>query len=439
VRVCYVLNQFPELSQTFVLQQVVDLLAQGHEVDVLAARVGTDAAQHAALWHSTNASSARLRTRYTGMPDSLLRRALAGVRLGLPAALKHPKLVATAIDIRRFGWFAATGSLLTMGIPLARERAEYDAIIAHFGPQGMIAQGLREMKVVSGPLATFFHAYDLTSAPRLVGRGIYRRLFERGELQVAISERGAAMLLSLGAPADRIRVHHMGIDVAAFHPLPAPRAPAEQRAGLIVSIGRLIAKKGFDHGLRAIAEARARGVLLEYDIYGSGPLRGQLERTIETLGLRGIARLCGPSSQSELAGVLRNATVLLVPSVTANDGDEEGIPMVLMEGMASETPVVATHCGAVGELVSHEVNGLLVRQADSEGLCAALCRLTTDPALAARLGQAGRERVVSDFNQVEQGRRLVALLAGLSRVPSAVATHAHVGRNPLPPCRGRQC
>jgi colanic acid/amylovoran biosynthesis glycosyltransferase len=413
MKLCYVLNQFPELSQTFVLRQILDLIQRGHEVDVVAARVGSDVAYHAALGGAQLRSRLAPRTRYTGMPEGMLARTLRGLLLSLPAAVTHPKAVAVGLDVHRFGWFAATGSLLTMGLPLIDECRHYDAIIAHFGPQGMVAQGLREMGVLAGPLVTFFHAYDLTSAPKLVGNRMYRRLFEKGELQLAISERGARQLVELGAPPERVRVHHMGVDSTTFHPPCSPRAAGTSRIRRVVSIGRLVAKKGFEHGLRAVAKARAHGARLEYAIYGTGPMALELERSIDRLGLRGWARLCGPASQEALAETLRCADVLLTPSTTSQNGDEEGIPMVLMEAMATELPVVATNCGGVSELVEHERCGLLVPEGDADAMSEALIRLSAFPELALSLGRAGRARVLAEFDQAEQGRKLVDLLTRL--------------------------
>ena len=415
MRLCYVLHQFPELSQTFVFRQIIDLLQRGHQVDVLAARPGEGASQHAA-W-SKQAEELGLRTFYTGMREGLLRRTLQSSLLALPALLRYPQLAATALDVRRFGWFAATGSLLSMGLPWAKQHRRYDAIVAHFGPQGMIAQGLREMRVLEGPLVTFFHAYDLTAAPRLAGRGMYRRLFERGELQLAISQRGAQRLWGLGAPPERTQVHHLGVNVALFQ-APSERPPrTPEQATRVISIGRLVEKKGFELGLRAVARARSRGARLTYVIYGSGPLEAALERCIDDLGLRGVAQLCGPASQERLAEALRSSDVMLAPSITARGGDEEGIPIVLMEALATELPVVATDCGGVAELVADHGCGFLVpeqeRSAMTEALADALYRLSGSPELARRLGRAGRERVLEDFSEERQGQRLVGLLLQL--------------------------
>lgn len=414
MKICYVLNQFPELSQTFVIRQIIHLLEQGHQVDVIAARPGAEASHHESLWRRAVSFGLDRRTLYTGMPDNLVRRALRGAALMLRRGSRHPGIVATGLDARRFGWFAVTGSLLAMGLPLAGERRRYDAIVAHFGPQGVLAQALREMHILDGPLVTFFHAYDLTSAPRLAGRHMYRRLFERGELQLAISQRGAELLRRLGAAPEKIGVHHMGVSPVIFHPPSEPRARGPREAARVVSIGRLVAKKGFDGGLRAVANANARGARLEYSIYGSGPLSRTLDQAIDRLGLRGTARLCGPASQDALAEVLRSSDIFLAPSITSRDGDEEGIPIVLMEAMASGLAVVATDSGGVAELVAHDRSGLLVAEHDIAAMARALARLSASPQLAQQLGQAGRQRVLVDFNEGEQGRRLVDTLASLT-------------------------
>ena len=109
---------------------------------------------------------------------------------------------------------------------------------------------------------------------------------------------------------------------------------------------------------------------------------------------------------------------MLAPSITARGGDEEGIPIVLMEALATELPVVATDCGGVAELVADHGCGFLVpeqeRNAMTDALADALYRLSGSPELARRLGRAGRQRVLEDFSEERQGQRLAGLLLQLS-------------------------
>src|SRR5437868_3370191 len=115
MRLGYVLHQFPELSQTFVLRQILDLLERGHSVEVIAARPGEGAQHHASLSELTRRFG--MTTSYTGMPRGLIRRALRAARMLLPALFEDPAAVAAALDVTRFGWFAAGGSLLSMAMP----------------------------------------------------------------------------------------------------------------------------------------------------------------------------------------------------------------------------------------------------------------------------------------------------------------------------------
>lgn len=408
LKVCFVLHQFPELSQTFVLRQILNLINSRHDVSVIAARPGKTA--DAADMPESLRQLMKHRTRYTSMPGPLIRRLVKGFRVAPALMRTHPQALLTSLDVRRFGWFAASGSLLTTAAPIVAEPRRYDAIIAHFGPQGMLAQGLREMGVLRGPLCTFFHAYDLTAAPRLVGRHMYRRLFDRGDLQLAVSQRGATHLIHLGAPTDRIRVHHMGVNTNVFRPASTPKPIVGGRPIRIISIGRLVEKKGFKNALEAIAKVKASGIHVEYVIHGEGPLARPLDRLIDCLGLRGVATLRGSASHDCLAEELRSSDILLAPSITATNGDEEGIPMVLMEAMATELPVITTDSGAICELVEHRSSGLIVKERDNDELARAICLLATSPLMMSRLGRAGRETVLRAFDEASQTRQLVELL-----------------------------
>jgi colanic acid/amylovoran biosynthesis glycosyltransferase len=412
VRICFFLHRFPELSQTFVLNQVLWFIERGHDVEVIAARAGTKAPLHAAVQAAKAGHALRRRTTYSNMPESMLARVLKAPMPLLAALLHRPETIRTALDLQRFGWFAATGTLLHSAGPLLRWPRSYDAIIAHFGPEGVIADSLRRMGLMRGPLVTFFHGYDLTLAPRAAGRGMYRSLFETGELFLPISEHGAGILRGLGASPARMRVHHMGVDLARFRPRAAVRP--ESGSLRVLSVGRLIAKKGFAVGIDAVAAAVRAGVRVEYVIIGDGPERDSLSHRIEELGMQATIRLHGPAGEEAVAVALQDADVLFAPSITAADGDHEGIPMVLMEAMASGVAVLATLHGGIPELVENQVSGLLVSEHDVRAANEALCRLADDRAARVRMGASGREQVARDFNADVQNSRLEKLLGELA-------------------------
>lgn len=415
MRICFVLNRFPELSQTFVLGQIVGLLELGHDVEVLAGGPAEGAAEHEAYQRAVERFELDRRTTYSGMPESLTRRFAQGLSRVPGIATRHGATIAKLLDVSRFGWFAASGTTLWMAKPLLDAPRRYDAIVAHFGPQGMIAAALREAGLLEGPLTTIYHGYDLSSAPRKLGEQLYRPLFVLGEAHVAISRHGLRRLEALGAPRSKTSVLHVGVDLDAFSPRRTPEAPVANAPLRLLSIGRLVPKKGFLDAVRAVALAKERGVSLSYVVLGSGPQRDELERAITKAGVSREIELRGAATDAQVRQALADSDVLLAPSVTAEDGDEEGIPVVLMEAMASELCVIATRHGGIPELVTDGFCGRLVAEGDVPALASAIVEQAEHRERGRRFGREGRRRVAADFNRREQTRALVEHLARTTR------------------------
>jgi len=287
---------------------------------------------------------------------------------------------------------------LGLGRWIARElrAADVRLVHAHFGTSA--TQVLPIARRAGLPLVVTFHGYDVTRTPRLrfpFGAEYRRRLahvFAYAARLVAVSDFIAAELIRLGAPPEKVVVRHIGITVDPHEPAPGP----EGRAG-IVFVGRLVAKKGVDHLIEAVAllpaELRARHRL---SVVGSGPLRARLEERARELGVD--AEFLGHLDPEEVRRRFGRARVLGAPSRTAGDGDSEGFGMVFLEAAAQGTPAVAYRHGGVNESVVDGSTGLLADEGDVPGLAENLRRVLSDDALAARLGAAGRERVLADFD-----------------------------------------
>lgn len=400
MKICFLLNRFPELSQTFVLNQLVGLLELGHDVEILAGGPAPGSLRHATFERASEQLDLARRTTYSGMPDRLPARLARGLLLLPTQSRRHSSQLAKLLDVRRFGWFAASTTTLWMAQPLLERPRRYDAIVAHFGPQGVVAVALREAGLLLGPLTTMYHGYDLGSAPRLLGSGLYRTLFELGESHLSVSQYGLGRLHELGLPPRKGAVMHLGVSVQA----PTPRAAAAEPELRLLSIGRLVHKKGFADAITAVALARTQGVPVSYVIFGSGPLEPKLRSQIRTSGLDGIVQLAGAASETRIQEALRESDVLLAPSVTAADGDREGIPMVLMEALANELAVIATRHGGIPELIRDGETGHLVAEGDFASIAQSIRELWAKPELRERLGRAGRRRVDADFNLPVQTR-----------------------------------
>jgi glycosyltransferase involved in cell wall biosynthesis len=252
------------------------------------------------------------------------------------------------------------------------------------------------------------HAKDLyTTLPRNV-----RIRSQAARFVVTCTQFNAAYLAGILGEAHRVPIHvlYHGTDLQRFSP---DRSAVEPRR--ILSVGRLVPKKGFPDLVRALALLRARGVPIRTDIYGGGPLREELEALGRQLGLDGELAFHGARLQDEIVAAYRRAAVFALAPVVTDDGDRDGIPNVLVEAMASGVPVVATRISGIPELITDGVDGLLVPDHDPAALAEAVERVLRDPELADRLGQAGRRRVAPHFDLARNTRRLRALFEGIAR------------------------
>jgi glycosyltransferase involved in cell wall biosynthesis len=180
---------------------------------------------------------------------------------------------------------------------------------------------------------------------------------------------------------------------------------------LILSVGRLVEKKGFPNLLDACALLMRRGRRFRCAIYGDGPLRGELAAQIERLGLGAVVTLEGERPQRDLIPVFQGADIFALASFVTEDGDRDGVPNVLAEAMACGLPVVSTAVAGIPELVQHGENGLLCPAQDVEALADALCRLLDHEDERRAMGAAARRTVVEHFDLQVAAARLAELFA----------------------------
>jgi glycosyltransferase involved in cell wall biosynthesis len=289
---------------------------------------------------------------------------------------------------------------------IAALRALAPAVIhAQFGRGGAFALPLA--RALNIPLVVTFHGGD-AHKDKHYQRGFPAGLFIRrlpalmaeARRFVCVSESVRTKLLARGFPSDKLIVLPIGTDIP---PETAP-APAE---GPVLFVGRLVAKKGVSDLIEALQQLRAAGREPEAVIAGDGPLAGELRRQAE-----GLARLrfLGWQSPEAVAALMREAALLVVPSIAAADGDAEGLPSVAMEAMALGLPVVASDEAGLGGIVVPGETGVMVRARDARALAAAIVRLLADAAERRGLGLAASDLMRRDFDARVQSCRLEALL-----------------------------
>lgn len=215
-----------------------------------------------------------------------------------------------------------------------------------------------------------------------------------------------------GAPVgERVRTLYLGIDVNRWMSSGASQIDPPA----IVCVGTLQQKKGQSVLVDACKTLIDRGYRFQCTLIGDGPLRSELEGQISSLSLEGVVAITGFASEEIVKEAIERCTIFCLPSVVTEDGDSDGIPIALMEAMAMERPCVSTEAGGIGELITNDVDGLLVRQRSVPELADALSRLLDDASVRERLGQTARTTIAQRFDLERNSRVAVELLRSVAR------------------------
>jgi glycosyltransferase involved in cell wall biosynthesis len=277
---------------------------------------------------------------------------------------------------------------------------------AHFaGMASRTAWWIREFFGI--PYSFTAHANDIF-APRDFVVSL-ATLMENAAAVVTVSDYGVR-LLQERFPVSAAKIHRVynGVDLNRFSPSDFGASPPA-----IVSIGRLIEKKGFGDLISACALLRSRGRDFKCSTIGEGPLEERLRAQIAAGALEQFVELTGPQTQAEIAERLAHATIFVLPCTREADGGMDNLPTVIMEAMAAGLPVVSTALAGIPEMVEHAVNGELVAERDPEAVAASIERLITDRAKARTFGERGREIAREKFSIQESARQLLGLFEAI--------------------------
>lgn len=276
---------------------------------------------------------------------------------------------------------------------------------AHFFSDGIDA--LRLGRLLDVPVATTVHGHDITKHANAGAQARARRRFFDGvDRVIAVSRYMADRALERGCPEHKLVQHYIGIDLDKF-----TRARNESAEPTLLFVGRLVEKKGCTYLLQAMESLHAKYPDLHLTIVGDGELRPALEREAAERRLR--VEFAGSESPAKIRDRLASAWLFAAPSVTAIDGDTEGLGMVFLEAQALQTPVVSFRSGGVVEAVADGETALLCDERDVDALADNIDQLLENPALRHQMGSRGRARVESQFDIRKQCALLEQIYDGI--------------------------
>jgi glycosyltransferase involved in cell wall biosynthesis/peptidoglycan/xylan/chitin deacetylase (PgdA/CDA1 family) len=387
-RVAYVMSRFPKLSETFVLAEILAVERRGVQVDLYPLL-----RERAPLVHP-EAAPLVARARYAPpVSPAVVASQLFWLRRRPRAYLRAWR------DVLAGTWGSANFFLGALGcfpkVAHAARRMQADGVThvhCHFANHPAVA-GLVIGRLTGIPFSFTAHGSDLHKDRRMLDRKVAEAAFvatvSDDNRRLIVRECGEHV-------AAKVHVVRAGVDTGLFAPPPDPRAGTGPLR--VLCVGTLHEVKGQAHLVEACRLLACEGVAIRCRIVGDGPDAPALRAQIRAAGLGDAVVLAGARTRPEIAAELRQADALVAPSVPTREGRREGIPVVLMEAMSTRVPVVASAISGIPELVGHEVEGLLVPPGDARAIAGALARLAADPALRARLGRAGRRRVLAEFD-----------------------------------------
>lgn len=403
LRIAMVVGAFPVISETFVVNQVVGLLDQGHEVDIftLSPRPARLDSVHPVVLERGLLE----RTRYAASrPKEGLAFLGAALRQLREMSKNHPSALPYLLDAFTYREDAYALRLLAMACMFAREPA-YDVMHCQFGNLGRAMLALCDGGLFDGALVVSFRGSDISRFVQRRGPRVYDRLFQRGDGFFTNSRWFEQRLQKMGCDPARLEVLYSGIDLTRF-----PHRTRQRDASRplrLITVGRLAEKKGVIYAVEAVARLHREALNFEYQIVGDGEQRPAIQALIKKRGLEGVVHLLGAKNQPEVIELLANADIFVAPNVRAANGDEEGPVNVIKEAFAMNLPVVATRHGGIPELVENGVSGWLVPEREPVALGERIGHMAQHPEEWPRMSQAARLHLERHFALDRQNDRLV--------------------------------
>ncbi len=400
----YIVKAWPRLSETFILNEIISLEQRGVPIHIFSVREPDKGPSHKKV------TQVRAKVTHLALRPHWKQAAAANLRLLWRQPGRYLRVLFQAITGRasrfhRFGppWHFFEAAYLVDIL----SRSPADHLHAHFASTPTRV-ALFAHRLSGIPYTFTAHAKDIfVSDPEA-----FRVKLEGARAVVTCTQYNRDFLSKQYGPLCDGKLHciYHGLDISQFKFSLSRRDEAGEP--VILSVARLIEKKGLEDLIIAADILRRRGRNFKVEIIGTGPLRDPLKAHARRLGLAERVSLVGAQAHDAVCLAYQRASVFVLPCVVAANGDRDGIPNVLLEAMASGVPVVSTPISGIPEVIESGVNGILVPQHDARSLADAIERLLASRELSERLARAARTKLESSFSLEASAEQLLAIFRG---------------------------
>ncbi|MDJ0843284.1 glycosyltransferase [Crocosphaera sp.] len=411
MKIAFLLGQFPTLSETFILNQITGLIDRGHQVDIYASKPKKNSTIH------PDVEKYKLleKTYYDNQPKQksvaykngfqlVFTHFLANPVKGLPILIKILKFVKPGKSSELLEIFYSAASCLPIN-------ENYDIIHCHFGIIGIKGMILKDLgAITSQKFLVSFYGLDVTMLPQMKGHDVYKALFKKVDLVLGLTTLMNKQLIELGASPEKLKklpTTSVNLTNYKFN----PSILSENEPIKLLTVARLVEKKGLEYSIKAVSKVIKDNPdrRINYRIIGKGSLRKNLVQLIEQLGVSPQIQLLGGMSQTEVKKVYNDSHIFILSSITASNGDQEGLPTVLQEAQAIGLPILSTLHSGIPETIVDGKSGFLVPEKDVDALTQKLDYLVKNPQVWPEMGMQGRKFVETNYNMDKVMDQLVEI------------------------------
>lgn len=399
-RVAYILKMFPRFSETFILSEILELEREGVDVRVFSLKTPNDGRVHADV--------ARVKAPVTYVEMASWTDALGLLWPHLEVLRWNPRRYLSVLSrvVRRRRWGAMKRFLQAGAIAPELKSAGISHVHAHFASSATsVSYYLNQLMDMSYSFTA--HAKDIYL--NTVADDVLSRKMNNARFVVTVSDYNEAHLATVAPHAPVTRIYN-GLDLDQF----TPNGTHPDATPLVLAVGRLVEKKGFDDLIRASTILKKKGIAFQCKIVGTGSEERKLRDMIQELDVQDMVTLTGPMPREELVGLYPRASVFVAPCVVGSDGNRDGLPTVLIEAMALQVPVISTPVTGIPEIVHDGETGQLVSPNDPVDLAMAIECTLQDRERAVAMARAGRELVEDRFDLRRNVSQLRELFQGAS-------------------------
>jgi colanic acid/amylovoran biosynthesis glycosyltransferase len=399
LKVAIFTDSFPVISETFVLNHIVELINEGHDVKIFALQKPSFESE---LIHKDTIIYKELRRKTVYLmqpPLNRFEKYFGGIaKLFLHLIINRELIILKSVNPFLFAKSAFNYSVMYRCLKFNKPET-FDIIHSHFGPVGVVAQQIFDVGFIKGRLVTSFHGYDANRIDIVEKyKKSYSRLFVKNDFIVVNSKFLKNKLVSLSCRHDKIKIFPVCVDTEFFKP--EKLEDRERCIFQIISIGRLSPVKGFKHSIIAVRKLIQSNPErnIRYIIAGGGEQMKELSNLITELKIDKKVKLIGAVTKQMVKELLDSSNALLLTSQKLNNGEEETQGLVIQEAQAMELPVVVSDIGGVSEGIIDKKTGFLVNTGNIDEIVEKLTFLFENPEISKEMGVQGRHFVRNKFS-----------------------------------------